>query len=88
MTLEPRHLDGNAIAGNLIDAFGREMTVARERCCGCGSIREVAELRTYVGGPGDVLRCPDCGIVLLVVMRVERRIRVSAPSMTWLEMPD
>ena len=87
MSFGPRHLDGNAVAGDLFDAFGREMTAERERCGGCGSVRQVAELRAYVAGPGDVLRCPECGIVLLVVTRTARRVHVSTASMEWLEAP-
>jgi DNA-directed RNA polymerase subunit RPC12/RpoP len=87
MSLEPRHLDGNAVGGVLIEAFGREMTEAIERCGGCGSIRELGALRAYLRGPGDVLRCPDCGCVLLVIVRVGDRVRVSARSIAWLELP-
>ena len=87
MSVGSRHLDGNAIAGDLLEAFGREMTTARERCGGCGSVRQVAELHAYVAGPGDVLRCPKCGTVLLVVKRTERYIHVSTVSMEWLDAP-
>jgi Family of unknown function (DUF6510) len=88
MSAEPRHLDGNAVAGELAAAFGREMTIARERCGGCGSVRELGALIAYVGGPGDVVRCPDCGVVLLVVIRLAAGTRVSARSIAWLDVPD
>jgi uncharacterized Zn finger protein len=87
MSLEPRHVDGNAVGGWLIETFGREMTTAFERCGSCGSVRELAALHAYVRGPGDVLRCPDCGCVLLVIVRLGDRVRVSARSMAWLELP-
>ena len=80
------HLDGNALGGILIEAFGREMTDARERCAGCGSIWELGALIAYTRGPGDVLRCPDCGSVLLVAVQIGDRIRLSARAVTWLEI--
>jgi Family of unknown function (DUF6510) len=87
MSAEPRHLDGNAVGGWLIEAFGREMTEAIERCGGCGSVRELGALHAYAGGPGDVLRCPDCGLVLLVIVRLGGRLRIGAGSMAWLDLP-
>jgi hypothetical protein len=87
MSEEPRHLDGNAIGALLIEAFGQEMTTARECCGGCGSVRELGALLAYTRGPGDVLRCPDCGCVLLVAVRVAGRTRLSARAVAWFEMP-
>ena len=85
MSEGPRHMDGNAVGGLLIEAFGREMTLARERCGGCGAVRELGALLAYVDGPGQVLRCPDCGSVLLVAVRIEGRLRLSTRGVTWLE---
>jgi len=79
------HVDGNALGGLLIEAFGEEMTRARERCAGCGSIRELGALIAYTRGPGDVLRCPDCGSILLVAVRIGDHIRLSARAVAWLE---
>jgi hypothetical protein len=62
-------LDGNALAGELFVAFGREMTTAVGRCTNCGTRSAVAELRVYVSGPGSVAQCPGCGTVALVVAR-------------------
>jgi Family of unknown function (DUF6510) len=86
MMVEHRRVDGNAVGGLLIEAFGREMTGARERCAGCGSVRELGALIAYTRGPGEVLRCPDCGCVLLVVVRTGDRIRLSAQAIVWLEI--
>ena len=85
MSEGPRHMDGNAVGGLLIEAFGREMTLARECCGGCGAVRELGALLAYVDGPGQVLRCPDCGSVLLVAVRIEGRLRLSTRGVTWLE---
>ena len=67
-------LDGNAIAGDLFAAFGREMTTAVGRCTNCGARSAVAELRVYVSGPGAVAHCPGCGTVAIVVARGSARL--------------
>jgi Family of unknown function (DUF6510) len=85
MMAEANHVDGNAVGGLLIEVFGREMTGARERCGGCGSVRGLGALIAYTRGPGEVLRCPDCGCVLLVAVRIGNRTRLSARAIVWLE---
>ena len=67
-------LDGNAIAGDLFTAFGREMTPAVGKCNDCGARSIVAELRVYVSGPGAVAECPHCGTVAIVVVRGSARL--------------
>ena len=67
-------LDGNAIAGDLFAAFGREMTTAVGWCTCCGARSAVAELRVYVSGPGAVAECPGCGTVAIVVARGSARL--------------
>jgi Family of unknown function (DUF6510) len=61
-------LDGNAIAGALRAAFGREMTNASSTCATCGHTDPLAALRVYLSGPGAVGRCAVCGEVLLVLI--------------------
>jgi hypothetical protein len=68
MTMEP--LDGNAIAGLLVEVFGVEMTTAVGTCGSCGDIRQVAETVVFVGGPGAVARCRSCEAVLVVVTTI------------------
>ena len=67
-------LDGNAIAGELFVAFGREMTTAVGTCTNCGASSAVAELRVYVSGPGAVAHCPGCGTVAMVLARGTARL--------------
>ena len=45
-------LDGNAIAGQLVEVFGAELTTATGVCAGCGASGVVAELEVYVRAPG------------------------------------
>ncbi len=71
-------LDGNAIAGQLFEHFGREMTTARGACAHCGDAGQVAELRVYVKAPGAVVRCRACDSVVIVVVEIEDTLRVDA----------
>ena len=69
-------LDGNAIAGTLLEYFGKEMTVVRGVCGHCGSSAQVAQLRVYSRAPGSVVRCPACGNVVMVAVTSRAASRV------------
>jgi predicted RNA-binding Zn-ribbon protein involved in translation (DUF1610 family) len=67
-------LDGNAIAGLLVEALGTEMTEAPRRCQSCGAVNVVGAHRVYQGA-GVVLRCPACGdVALRVVTLAEQHV--------------
>jgi hypothetical protein len=70
-------LDGNSIGGILESVFGRDLTVALGVCGGCGAKRHVGALHVYRGA-GIVVRCPDCGAVL---MRL-----VESPERLWIDL--
>jgi hypothetical protein len=60
-------LDGNAVAGTLMAAFGAEMTDVPGECAHCGTVNVIAAMRAYVRAPATVLRCPTCdGVVLRI----------------------
>jgi hypothetical protein len=61
-------LDGNAIAGQLVEVFGAELTTATGVCVSCGASGVVAELEVYLRAPGTVVRCRSCGSVLMVLV--------------------
>ncbi len=63
-------LDGNAIAGLLMEIFGVEMTTATGECAGCGAVAVVAEAIVYLEAPGMVARCRSCDAVQMVVVDV------------------
>jgi DNA-directed RNA polymerase subunit RPC12/RpoP len=67
-------LDGNAIAGLLTDVFGTEMTTATGTCATCSTSNQVAQLTVYLQAPGTVVRCPDCGNVLMVFVQAHGTI--------------
>jgi hypothetical protein len=64
-------LDGNAIAGQLFDLFGDEMTTANGECASCGSVFQMAELMVFLPAPGTVVRCRSCESIVMVL--VDRR---------------
>jgi len=61
-------LDGNAIAGLLVEVFGAELTTATGTCAHCGATGPVAELEVYLQAPGTVVRCRSCSSVLMVLV--------------------
>jgi hypothetical protein len=63
------HLDGNVLAGPLRELFAVDVTSARTECVGCGQRGSVAELETYLGGPGVVARCSGCHTAVLRYVR-------------------
>jgi hypothetical protein len=80
--MEP--VDGNAIGGLLIDAFGKEMTAAWSTCASCGDGRPVAELVVYQQAPGTVVRCRACGSILMVLIRHEDTIGIDVSGLASL----
>jgi ribosomal protein S27AE len=69
-------LDGNAIAGELFEVFGDEMTTAVGTCAHCGATGVIAEQRVYMRAPGAVARCPRCGSVTMVLVNVRGTARI------------
>jgi uncharacterized protein DUF6510 len=60
MTAEELHTDGNAIAGLLMELFGREATEVDRACQSCRRHFAIGEHMLYESA-GYVLRCPGCG---------------------------
>jgi phage FluMu protein Com len=69
-------VDGNAIAGDLLEVFGHEMTTAIGRCAHCGAVGQIAELRVYLRAPGAVARCPRCANVTMVLVKIRGSTRI------------
>ena len=59
-------LDGNAIAGDLAEVFGADLTTATGVCAACGASAFLAEAVVYMRGPGGsrvagrAARCCSC----------------------------
>jgi hypothetical protein len=79
-------LDGNAIAGQLQEVFGMEMTTAAGVCAGCGATGLLAELEVYLRGPGTVGRCRNCKAVLMVLVTIRETTCVDLSGLASLEL--
>jgi len=86
MTEFDRHLDGNAVGGMLTEVFGREMTAAVGTCSACGSVNAFGGAIAYTQAPGEVLRCPGCGTVLMVVVHRPGGYRITIGSIRCIEV--
>ena len=71
-------LDGNAAGGVLQEIFVTDPTAARVECGACGAAGAIGSLRMYAARMGAILRCVNCGAVVMSV--------VSTPHGRWLEM--
>jgi len=84
--MEP--LDGNAIAGELVELYGREMTTATGACANCGATAQIGELWVYVRAPGTVVRCPSCGNVVMVIVTIHGTTLIDAARFSLREPPE
>ncbi len=82
--MDEQVLDGNAVAGLLMAAFGAEMTAVPGRCAHCGTVNMVADLRAWTRAPGAVLRCPVCAGVVLRIVETDEAILVDARGASYL----
>ena len=80
-------LDGNAIAGELFELFGREATTLTGSCSTCGKPSMMGELLVYMRAPGTVVRCPHCGVVAMVLVRVSGETRLTMAHFHLPEVP-
>ena len=71
-------VDGNAVAGVLIEVFGEDLTGVLGTCPDCGRHAELATCRAYTHAPGIVLRCLTCDGVQLRIARMPGGYRYDA----------
>jgi hypothetical protein len=79
-------LDGNAAAGELARIFSAEITRAESTCAGCGSTHPLGTAHLFIGA-GYVLRCTDCGSVLLRLVEAPGRLFIELTGVRLLEIP-
>ncbi|WP_149204952.1 DUF6510 family protein [Actinotalea subterranea] len=74
--VDDAYVDGNALAGDLLEIFAMDMTTAVGTCGGCGRTAVLAAARVYRRAPGVVLRCAGCSHVLGRIVRAPDRVVV------------
>ncbi len=79
-------LDGNAIAGDLLEVFGVDLTAAMCVCAACGMSSVVAEAIVYMRGPGRVARCRGCSELLFVLVTIRDVTCVDLRGIAGFEM--
>ena len=79
-------LDANAVAGELAELFGFEMTAAVHRCAHCGNVGAMATLLAWTQGPGITLRCCICRDVVLRIVRTPTRTLIDVSGAAYMEI--
>jgi hypothetical protein len=79
-------LDANAVAGELEEMLGFDVTVAVHRCDSCGNVAAMGTLLAYTGGPGTVLRCVVCCSVVLRYARTPTSMMLDVRGAAWLSV--
>jgi Family of unknown function (DUF6510) len=79
-------LDGNAIAGQLLEIFGRDMTTAITKCAGCASDAAMGALMAFTQSPGLVLRCPVCQAVVARIVETPAAIYLDARGAVYVQL--
>lgn len=80
-------LDGNAVAGDLTELFGIDMTSNDAECAHCRQVSAVGAMLAFTQVPGIVLRCPSCESVMVRIVRTPRGTYVDVRGAVYLRMP-
>ncbi|MBA3687764.1 MAG: hypothetical protein H0W81_02835 [Chloroflexi bacterium] len=79
-------LDANAVAGDLAELFGFEVTAAEHRCAHCGNVGAMGTLLAWTQGPGITLRCCVCRDVVVRIVRTASRTLIDVSGAAYLEI--
>ena len=82
---EPLVLDANAVAGDLQEMMGIEVTAFVARCATCGNRDRLGSLRAWTHGPGVVLRCVICSEVVIRWVRTPDGPRIDLRGASFLQ---
>jgi predicted RNA-binding Zn-ribbon protein involved in translation (DUF1610 family) len=83
--MDARMLDGNAIAGLLQEVFSVEATTATGTCAACGAANAIGAAHVFRGA-GIVIKCPNCGNVLVKIVKDGTRRWIGFPGLRALEL--
>ena len=90
MTTPPtadRRLDGNALAGPLLELFTVDLSGATATCAHCDSTGPLGEQPLYADAPALVLRCRDCTGVLLRYGAFDGHLRIDLSGLSLVVAP-
>ena len=79
-------LDANAVAGDLAELFGFEMTATVHRCAHCGNVGAMGTLLAWTQGPGVTLRCCICRDVVVRIVSTPSRTLIDVSGAAYLEI--
>ena len=82
-----RRLDGNALAGPLLELFTVDLTAATGTCAHCDGTGPLGEQPLYADAPALVLRCRDCADVLLRYGASGGQLRIDLSGLRLLVCP-
>jgi Family of unknown function (DUF6510) len=82
---EPLVLDANAVAGELQEMMGIDVTAFLARCATCGNRDRLGSLRAWTHGPGVVLRCVICSEVVIRWVRMPDGPRLDLRGASFLQ---
>jgi phage FluMu protein Com len=83
---DPLVLDANAVAGEMAELFGFEMTVATHRCAHCGNVAAIGTLLAWTHGPGVTMRCSICREVVVRIVRTPSGTLIDVSGAAYLEI--
>lgn len=81
------HLDGNAVAGDLLEVFAVDMTMSTWTCRACGHAAPLARARVYGRTPGLVVRCEGCAGVLATIVSTRTERILDLPGVSRVHVP-
>jgi hypothetical protein len=67
-------LDGNAVAGLLMEILQVEITTTATTCGHCGATRQFGAEVVYSSAMGTIVRCVGCEGVLIRIARIGERV--------------
>lgn len=80
-------LDGNVLAGRLVDVLGWDATATATRCAHCGAREVMARAVVYATAMGSVARCASCdGVLATFVEGDGGRVWFGMTGVTALEL--
>ena len=82
-----RRLDGNALAGPLLELFTVDLSGATATCSHCGASGPLGEQPLYADAPALVLRCRGCSGVLLRYGEGDGHLRIDLSGLRLLVAP-